>query len=259
MSETPEQPAPADPLLELKQQWAELPPKHWQLLRLAPLPTERSTGPRPLRFAELARVERHTPAASLLRLSVQLPGQLLHREQNVLEIWLDHQARTFSLGPDSGLQIEPSNRGLGRFLLAQGILWAKPRCGHYQVLGADFAAKFNFDETMRNRRDHVLEALGFEVSYSDKSQLKGGYGASLVSSLNGEWNREKVQTVALLEAGKILQQADQTLAEQAVKLRHKEEQLASSKRDESALRFTLSSLMLLCLFLTALLLWLMFR
>ena len=64
---------------------------------------------------------------------------------------------------------------------------------------------------------------------------------------------------ALLDAGKILQQADQTLAEQAVKLRHKEEQLTAIKRDESALRFTISALMLLCLFLTALTLWIMFR
>ena len=70
---------------------------------------------------------------------------------------------------------------------------------------------------------------------------------------------EPSRSVALLDAGKILQQADQTLAEQAVKLRHKEEQLTAIKRDESALRFTISALMLLCLFLTALTLWMMFR
>ena len=90
-------------------------------------------------------------------------------------------------------------------------------------------------------------------------QIKGGFGANLASDLIGDWNRDKVQTVALLDAGKILQQADQTLAEQAVKLRHKEEQLTAIKRDESALRFTISALMLLCLFLTALTLWMMFR
>lgn len=259
MSHAPEQPDGEELNTALKRQWAELPPRQWQLLRLSPLSTERSSGPRPLRFAELARLERHSPTLSLLRLNVQLPAQLLHREQNVLEFWLDHQQRTLQFGPDSGLQVEPSNRGLARFLLAQGILWAQQRCGHYRVIGADFAAKDSFDEQQRNRRDHVLEALGFTVTYQDKLQVKGGYGADLVSDLRGEWNRDKVQTVALLDAGKILQQADQTLAEQALKLRQKDEQLSSLKRDESALRFTLSALMLLCLFLTALSLWMMIR
>ena len=195
----------------------------------------------------------------MLRLTIQLPAQLLHKEQNVLEVWLDHQQRTLQFGPESGLQIEPNNRGLARFLLAQGILWAQQRCGHYRVIGADFAAKDSFDEQQRSRRDHILEALGFTISYSDKLQIKGGFGADLASDLIGDWNRDKVQTVALLDAGKILQQADQTLAEQAVKLRQKEEQLAAFKRDEGALRFAISALMLLCLFLTALTLWMMFR
>ena len=199
-------------------------------------------------FISSGRVPTMVATLSMLRLTIQLPAQLLHKEQNVLEVWLDHQQRTVQFGPESGLQIEPNNRGLARFLLAQGILWAQQRCGHYRVIGADFAAKDSFDEQQRSRRDHILEALGFTISYSDKLQIKGGFGANLASDLIGDWNRDKVQTVALLDAGKILQQADQTLAEQAVKLRHKEEQLTAIKRDESALRFTISALMLLCLF-----------
>ena len=259
MTDDPEQPSHEEQIGALKRQWAELPPRQWQLLRLAPLATERSTGPRPLRFAELARLERHSPTLSMLRLTIQLPAQLLHKEQNVLEVWLDHQQRTLQFGPETGLLIEPNNRGLARFLLAQGILWAQQRCGHYRVIGADFAAKDSFDEQQRSRRDHILEALGFTITYSDKLQIKGGFGANLASDLIGEWNRDKVQTSALLDAGKILQQADQTLAEQAIKLRQKEELLAAYKRDEGALRFTISALMLLCLFLTALTLWMMFR
>lgn len=259
MTDDPEQPSHEEQVSALKRQWAELPPRQWQLLRLSPLATERSTGPRPLRFAELARLERHSPILSMLRLTIQLPAQLLHKEQNVLEVWLDHQQRTLQFGPETGLLIEPNNRGLARFLLAQGILWAQQRCGHYRVIGADFAAKDSFDEQQRSRRDHILEALGFTITYSDKLQIKGGFGANLASDLIGEWNRDKVQTIALLDAGKILQQADQTLAEQAIKLRQKEELLAAYKRDEGALRFTISALMLLCLFLTALTLWMMFR
>jgi hypothetical protein len=259
MSETAEPPSHAEQITALKQQWAELPAKQWQLLRLAPLANERNSGPRPLRFAELARCEHHGQGLSLLRLSVQLPAQVLHREQNVLEVWLDHSLRTLEFGPADGLQVEPSNRGLGRFLAAQGILWAQQRCGHYQVLGGDFAAKDSFEEHRRKQRDHLLESLGFVVVQDPSTPFKGSYSAALASSLRGEWNHDKLQPVSLLDAGKMLQQADQNLAEQASKLRHQEQQLASNLRDESALRFTISTLVVFCLFQAALLLWLMVR
>ena len=255
MSETAEPPSHAEQILELKRQWAELPARQWQLLRLAPLAAERGTGARPLRFAELTRCERHSSPLSVLRLNVQLPAQLLHREQNLLEIWLDHGLRTLEFGPASGLQVEPGNRGLGRFLVAQGILWAQQRCGHYQVLGGEFAAKDSFDENLRKHRDHLLETLGFTVTHDELIAVKGSYSAALVSTLQGEWNREKVQQVSLLDAGKMLQQADQTLAEQSIKLRQADQQLASNQRDEVALRFTISSLVVFCLFQAALLLW----
>lgn len=258
MSETVEPPSHAEQILELKQQWAELPAKHWQLLRMAPLSTERG-GARPLRYAELARCERHSPSLSLLRLTVQLPAQVLHREQNVLEIWLDHGQRTLEFGPTSGLQIEPSNRGLGRFLLAQGILWAQQRCGHYQVMGGDFSAKDSFEENQRKHRDHLLETQGLVVTRDPNTPVKGSYSAALVSSLKGDWNREKIQQVSLLDAGKMLQQADQTLAEQAIKLRQKDQQLAVNQRDDIAWRFTVSCLVVFCLFQAALLVWLMLR
>lgn len=249
----------AEQVAELKRQWADTPAKHYQLLRMAALPTERGGATRALRFAELARSERHHPHLSMLRLSVQLPGQILHREQNVLELWLDHRDHSIEFGPASGVQIEPANRGLGRFLAAQAINWALPRCSHYRVIGGNFSGKDNFDETLRKRRDHVLEALGFSVNYSDSAQTKGDYSAALLSDLQGQWNGEKVQVVSLLEAGKLLQQAEQTLTEQAIKLRQKDEQLATSVRDEGALRFTISALVMFCLFQAALLFWLMLR
>lgn len=259
MSDTPETPEHAEQLAELKRQWADSPAKHWQLLRMAALPTERGSGARPLRFAELARSERHHPLLSMLRLNVQLPTQLLHREQNLLEVWLDHRLKTVEFGPVSGLQVEPSNRGLGRFLIAQAIIWALPRCSHYQVIGGELTGKDNFDENLRQRRDHVLETSGFSVTYTDAGHIRGAYSAALLSDLHGQWNEQKVQIVSLLEAGKMLQQAEQTLGEQAIKLRQKDEQLATSVRDEGALRFTISTLVMFCLFQAALLFWLMMR
>ena len=115
--------------------WTDLPAEQFRLLRLAPLPVDRETGPRPLRFVQLGRVERHTKDQSLLRLTIQVPGQRLHNQNNLLEVWADHQRKEVRFGPDKGLSVEPVNRGLGRFLMAQGIAWARQQYAHYQVEG----------------------------------------------------------------------------------------------------------------------------
>ena len=83
----------APPEAEKAHPWAELGPEQFSLLRLAPLPIDRHTGPRPLRFIQMGRLERQSPRQSLLRLTLQLPGQKVRKEQNVLELWLDHRTK----------------------------------------------------------------------------------------------------------------------------------------------------------------------
>ncbi|WP_044870190.1 hypothetical protein [Pseudomonas sp. LFM046] len=235
--------------------WAELAAEHFELLRLAPLPIDRQTGARPLRFVELGRVERHSKEQSLLRLVIELPGQKVRREQNVLEIWADHRGKEVRFGPDSGLQLEPQNRGLGRFLLAQGIAWARQRWAHYLVEGGALPAKDALDNEARLRRDHVLKAQGFEVTYQDNLQLKATYGAGRVSELHGDWHREKVQVVGLQEAAAMLEQADQNLHRQEVDIRKLEERIAVYKREDGGLRFTIACLVVFAVFQAGLLIW----
>ena len=78
MSDTPSQPAgpeapavPEAPPLP----WADVQPEHLRMLRLAPLPTDRSTGARPLRFVQYGYATRHSKELSLLRMTITLPGQ----------------------------------------------------------------------------------------------------------------------------------------------------------------------------------------
>src|SRR5690606_450904 len=155
--------------------WADLLPERFRLLRLAPLPTERDGGARPLRFVELAQVERHSPEQSLLRLHIHLPGQARSRKHNVLEVWADHRSKELRFGPDSGLNIEPANRGLGRFLLAQGIAWAQKRWSHYLVEGGSLPRDVSSDDAQL-RRDHCLRTQGFDIDYAQASG-KASYGA----------------------------------------------------------------------------------
>jgi hypothetical protein len=245
--------------MEKAHPWAELDPEQFSLLRLAPLPIDRHTGPRPLRFIQMGRLERQSPRQSLLRLTLQLPGQRLRKEQNVLEVWADHRQKLLRFAPDDGLHLEPENRGLGRFILAQAIAWARRHYSHYQVQGAALPSRDAFSEEARARRDHCLQAQGFVIEYLDPLQLKARYGAPRVSTLHSDWNADKVQIVELLDAAGMLQQADQNLREQESKLRKLSERIDRFRREDGSLRFTITCLVAFCLFQAGLLIWIATR
>ncbi|MGE6528401.1 hypothetical protein ACQKEM_05145 [Pseudomonas sp. NPDC077382] len=239
--------------------WAALAPDRFRLLRLAPLPTDRNTGTRPLRFVELAQVERHTPEQSLLRLFIRIPGQVLSKQQNLLEVWADHRAKELRFGPDSGLHVEPINRGLGRFLLAQGAAWAQRRWAHYLVEGGALPVKDITGEDARLRRDHCLLSQGFDVVYAEPQKPKATYSAARVSALRPDWNIEKVQIIELQEAAAMLEQADRNLLEQENRIRDTHERLSKLRREDGTLRFTIACLIVFSLFQAGLLIWIATR
>ncbi|WP_268800536.1 hypothetical protein [Pseudomonas huanghezhanensis] len=241
---------PAAPVL-----WDDVKAEHFLMLRMAPLPTDRATGARPLRFAQFGHAERNSKAFSLLRMNYQLPAQNARKEQNHLDIWVDHTLRTVRVGPESGLQIEPLNRGLGRFMLAQGILWAQKHWAEYKVEGTALSNKDALQEDTRLRRDHVLKTQGFEVVYADAQHLKGSVKDVKVGNLNNSWNAEKVQVVAILEAAQMLQQAEQKLIEQEVTIKKHEEKVNKYRREDSGLRFTIACLVTFAVFQAGLLIW----
>ncbi|MDO8712278.1 MAG: hypothetical protein Q7K23_26815, partial [Pseudomonas sp.] len=150
---------------------------------------------------------------------------------------------------------EPMNRGIGRFMAAQGITWAKKRWPGYTVDGTDLNNKDALNEDTRLRRDHFLKAHGFEVVYADAQHLKGSVKEVKVEDLLGDWNSEKLQVVEILEAAQMLQQAEQNLAEQEVKLKKHEEKVSKYKREDAGLRFTITCLVAFAVFQAGLLIW----
>ena len=235
--------------------WAEVQPEHFKMLRLAPLATDRATGVRPLRFVQFGYAERNDSHRSLLRMVIQLPGQRVRREQNHLDVWVDHDKHRVHFGPGNSLEIEPANRGIGRFLVAQGAAWAKKKWSSYRIDGVDLSNKDALNEATRLRRDHFLRVHGFDVAYADVQHLKGYVQPGKVGDVLENWNTEKVQFVEILEAAQMLQQAEQNLAEQEVKLRKEEEKVTKFKREDSGLRFTITCLVAFTVFQAGLLIW----
>lgn len=248
-TEDPDAPEPA-PL-----PWADLAPEHFQMLRLAALPTDRNSGARPLRFVQYGYAERHSKEHSLLRMEIRLPGQKVRREQNVLDIRVDHEQHLVTIGPDSGLQVEPLNRGIGRFLLAQAVHWVQRRWSHYRLEGGALANKDALNEETRLRRDHVLRSHGLEVEYADAQHLKGRYVETQIGQLKGNWNTDKLQRVDIIDAANMLQQAEQKLQEKDAQLRERDERVSKYRREDSGLRFTITCLVAFAVFQAGLLIW----
>ncbi|MFF7061264.1 hypothetical protein [Pseudomonas sp. NPDC008258] len=239
--------------------WADLAVEHFQLLRLAALPTDRSTGARPLRFVQFGYAERHDKANSLLRMEIQLPGQKVHKEQNRLDIRVDHDERLVRIGNEHGLQLEPVNRGIGRFMLAQAVLWLQRKWSHYRVEGMPLASKDALSEESRLRRDHCLRGVGIEVEYEDGQHLKGRTVDMTVGQLKAAWSSERVQRVEILDAANLLQQADQQLQEKEAQLRERDERVAKYQREDGGLRFTITCLVAFAVFQAGLLIWIATR
>lgn len=239
--------------------WAEVKPEKLNIVRLAPLPPDRQTGLRPLRFVQVGRAERHGKMVSLLRLEIQLPGQRVHKNQNRLDVWVNHAQREIRIEPPCGLMVEPANRGLGRFLLAHAVLWLQSRWPDYLLRGHALASKDAPDEPARLRRDHALRMQGLDVEYVDNHLAKARYKPAKVSDLLGVWNIDKVQAVDTLDAAAMLQQADQSLQDQEIRLHRQEEVVAKYQRNDSNLRFTITCLIAFTMFQAGLLIWMASR
>lgn len=253
-------PAPAVSALQKKQQtWAALPYDSTQLLRLAPLAAERETGLRPLLFASLSRVSRHSKELSMLRLVIVLPEQKVDKAVNHLEVWVDHKEKEIRILPEHGLVTRPGNRGLGRLLLAQAIGWCSPAWNDYRINSVDLMTKHADSELARLRRDHALQAQGFTVTYNDAVKMSATCSAIRLKQLGRDWNHEKVRIMDHLEVAHMLFSCDQNLKAQASQLNKLQERIDLLKRDDNTLRFTIFTLVFFAVFQAGLLIWMATR
>ena len=257
---SPADPATGGTALQRKQRaWATLPYDSVQILRLAPLAAERETGLRPLLFACLSRISRHSKELSMLRLAVRLPEQKIDKAVNHLEIWVDHVEKEIRIVPEHGLVTKPGNRGLGRLLLAQAIDWCRPAWNDYSMPSIDLKTKLVNNELARTRRDHALQAQGFTVTYNDAVQMSARCSVIRLEQLGRDWNRDKVRIMDHLEVAHLLFSSDQNLKAQTSQISKLKERIELLQRDDNTLRFTIFTLMFFAVFQGALLIWMATR
>lgn len=254
------EPEVVESLLQKRQQeWSRLPVSQQQLIRLAPLPAERTTGLRPLMFASLEKTSRHSKEVSLLRLTVQVPGSKVEKGVNQLEIWVDHQNREISFLPDHGLVVSLPNRGLGRFLLATAVNWCSPSWATYRLQPIDLKSQLVKDDASRLRRDHALQAQGFTLTYVDAVQMSAVCNATQLEQLHGDWNRDKIRVMDNLDVAQLLHSSDMNLKAQTSQINQLLERIDLLKREDNTLRFTILTLIFFAIFQAGLLIWMATR
>lgn len=259
MSDTPTpdaEPTPEAGDTPAEHPWANLPLEHRALLRLPALPADAQLGPRPLCIVEWLQAERHSPLESLLRLGVRLNGGRAPVRNNLIEVWLDHSARRVVFGPAQGLVLELTGRGLGRFLLAQAIGWAKRNAAGYAVEERPLPPASG---QARQLRDHWLLSQGFRVQYPEDPTQKPLFHAPSLDSLSEDWNHDKVQPLSTGDLMSLLEGAHQQALEQDAQVRRLEQRLQRAQQEDGVLRFSLTCLVTFALFQTGLLIWMSLR
>lgn len=235
---------PSDPFAELRSQWQNLPAQSRQLLCLRTAHGQNS------QYIELARLEKHSRELSYLRLEINLPGQLTHKEINILELWAEHGTRTLSFGPAQGLHCQPEGRGLGGFLLAQAITWAQKFFANHRVSTQNVSA-VGLSEAQRAKRQQWLERAGLSLDADER------LCPVLAQALHSAWNNEKVVLLEPAATALMLHQAERDLKEQATQIHLLNSQLSAKDRERATARFATHSLALFCVIEAMLLLALM--
>lgn len=118
-------------------------------------------------------MERHTKDLSLLRLTVQLPGQMLYAKPTWRCGPITPSAASVSLP-------RPVCRSNQVAAVWAAFSWPRPSVGHAstspptrQVEDFALGMKGSLDDENRQRRDKLLESLGFSVEYEDALHMKG--------------------------------------------------------------------------------------
>lgn len=211
------------------------------------------------KLAQIAVTQEKAGSLELLRLQVRFEGEALPETGNCLEVMVDHKRQRVRFGPISAVSIQPAQRGLGTFMLAQLIHWCQRYCGDYAITPISLRAEDFKSTDARAAFDNILSRAGFTISTLDKDTSNGVAQANRINDLIGSWNTEKIQP---LQIGNLLGQLreHETLNQkQTAQLNHLQSLISSYKRTDMGNRFAIGCLIVFSIFQALMLLWVVLR
>lgn len=199
----------------------------------------------------------HDQAAHLeiLRLQVQLDGEPVIEGANHMEVLVDHKNRRVRFAPVGSLRMQPAQRGIGGFLLAQLIEWCQRHYGDYAVTPILLQDDDTTTAEIRQVRNKLLTRVGFEISEAQDQSAVGHARAARVDELISQWNSERIAVLHVAELLRQLREQESANLKQTAQTAQLQRTIDQYRSNDTGQRFAIGCLIIFAVFQALMLLW----
>mgnify|MGYP003639473888 FL=1 len=191
----------------------------------------------------------------VFRLKVQLDGEPAVEDANHMEVLVDHRQKRVRFAPVKGLRMQPAQRGLGGFLLAQLIEWCQRRYGEYAVAPITLDAGDVGSEEATEIRHRLLSRAGFDISEPDATTHVVHARAGQVDALFSQWNTERVGVLQVTELLRQLREQETVSHKQTLQMTQLQRTIDQFQSNDTGQRFAIGCLIVFAIFQALMLLW----
>lgn len=206
-------------------------------------------------LARVTLVQERAAHLELMRLRVSIDGETQSDSANLLEVLVDHKNHRVRFSPLEQVRMQPAQRGVGGYLLAQLIEWCQLHCADYSITPIILSAEDVSSEENRLIREKLLLRAGFDLHYSNEEHSAGRAQANRVSSLSSSWNSEKVAPMQLSNILAQLREQEQLNRSQQAQSAQLQRVIDSINNNDISQRFAIGCLIVFALFQALMLLW----
>jgi hypothetical protein len=209
----------------------------------------------PERLAKVTVYQDRAGQLEIYRLQVQLEEEPLVEGSNHLDVLIDHRNRRVRFSPVSTLRIQPAQRGIGGFLLAQLIEWCQRRYDDYAVTPILLQTDESVSDEGRHIRDKMLTRAGFELSPPQETTAAGHARAGRVDDLISQWNTECVGVLHVTGLLKQLREQELVKNKQSAQMAQLQRTIDQYRSNDTGQRFAIGCLIVFAVFQALMLLW----
>lgn len=234
--------------------FARMPVSDLYWIQLKPIYKGRQVA-QPERLARVTVFHDQAAHLEVHRLKVQLDGEPPVEGANHMEVLVDHKQRRVRFAPVDALRMQPAQRGLGGFLLAQLIAWCQGRYGEYSVSPILLKHDSAEGDEASQVRHRMLARAGFDISEPTPETPTGHARAARVDELLSQWNSERVSVLQVTELLRQLRDQETVGSKQSVQLTQLQRTIDQYRSNDTGQRFAIGCLIVFAVFQAVILLW----
>lgn len=112
---------------------------------------------------------------------------------DAVQISVDVRHRVAKFGPKGNIIMRDKGLGIGSYLMAKTIQWAKTHYPDAKVMPGELSSVDARDAQHQQRRNQFYKKQGFQFKFYDGCEkISGHFFADRIDGLVGEWNHDKI-------------------------------------------------------------------